>query len=273
MAPAEVTTVVVDEDSRKLLVIVPDDQLSLAIGRQGQNVRLAAQLMSWRIDVKSETRYKNLEHSGYRTLAAIAGLDWSVADRLFAAGVLSAEQLASLDVEEIVNLGRINEKQAESIRSLAAEIGPPDEPFEQSTPDGSSEVDEAVAQETDDEVGQADDFGSESGGNQEQSVESGGNQEQSVESDGNQEQSVESDGNQEQSVGSDGNQEQSVESDGNQEQSVESGGNQEQSVESGGQVDGDQVALDEVDNESVGNQYSDVRQREPDGNNGENQES
>lgn len=131
MAPAEVTTVIVDEDNRKLLVIVPDDQLSLAIGRQGQNVRLASQLMSWRIDVKSETRYNNLENPGYRTLSDIDGLDWSLADRLFAAGVVSAHQLASLDVSEIAELGRIDEKQAESLRLLAAEIGPPDEPLEQ----------------------------------------------------------------------------------------------------------------------------------------------
>jgi N utilization substance protein A len=51
LAPAEVSMVIVDDENHQLLVVVPDDQLSLAIGRQGQNVRLASRLMSWRIDV------------------------------------------------------------------------------------------------------------------------------------------------------------------------------------------------------------------------------
>ncbi len=124
MAPAEVSMVIVDDDNRKLLVIVPDDQLSLAIGRQGQNVRLASQLMSWRIDVKSETRYNNMENPGYCTLVAIDGIDWSLADRLFAAGVVSAEQLASMEISEIAEIGRINNGLAESFKTLAADIAP-----------------------------------------------------------------------------------------------------------------------------------------------------
>ncbi len=65
LAPAHVSMVMVDEDSHSLLVVVPNDQLSLAIGRQGQNVRLASKLLGWRIDVKSEQRYANLENPEY----------------------------------------------------------------------------------------------------------------------------------------------------------------------------------------------------------------
>ncbi len=56
LAPAEVNRVYVDNDEQSLEIIVPDDQLSLAIGKKGQNVRLAAKLTGWKIDIKSETR-------------------------------------------------------------------------------------------------------------------------------------------------------------------------------------------------------------------------
>ena len=124
LAPAEVSMVIVDEENRLLLVVVPDDQLSLAIGRQGQNVRLASKLMSWRIDVKSEQRYSNLENPGYQTLTAIDGVDESMADRFFAAEILSAAMLAEMEPGDIAAAGRIGEEQAERIKILAAEIPP-----------------------------------------------------------------------------------------------------------------------------------------------------
>jgi len=56
LAPAEVARMIIDDDQHMVLVIVPDDQLSLAIGRRGQNVRLAVQLTGWNIDIKSDSR-------------------------------------------------------------------------------------------------------------------------------------------------------------------------------------------------------------------------
>jgi N utilization substance protein A len=64
LSPARVREVLVDDDSRQATVIVPDDQLSLAIGREGQNARLAARLTGWRIDIKSETEYATSDHDG-----------------------------------------------------------------------------------------------------------------------------------------------------------------------------------------------------------------
>ncbi|HHB76749.1 MAG TPA: transcription termination/antitermination protein NusA [Desulfobulbus sp.] len=124
LAPAEVSMVIVDEENRLLLVVVPDDQLSLAIGRQGQNVRLASKLMNWRIDVKSEQRYANLENPGYQTLIAVEGVDENMADRFFAAGILSAAMLAETEPGDIAAAGRIGEEQAEGIKNLAAAIPP-----------------------------------------------------------------------------------------------------------------------------------------------------
>jgi N utilization substance protein A len=64
LSPARVREVLVDDESRQATVIVPDDQLSLAIGREGQNARLAARLTGWRIDIKSETEYATSDHEG-----------------------------------------------------------------------------------------------------------------------------------------------------------------------------------------------------------------
>jgi N utilization substance protein A len=128
LAPAEVSMVIVDEDRKSLLVIVPDDQLSLAIGRQGQNVRLASRLLGWRIDVKSEQRYANLEDTGYRSLTAVNGVDESLADKLFAAGITSAALLAAMDVEQLMSLARIDQEKASALQQAAATVKSPPVP-------------------------------------------------------------------------------------------------------------------------------------------------
>ena len=143
LAPAEVSMVIVDEENRLLLVVVPDDQLSLAIGRQGQNVRLASKLMNWRIDVKSEQRYANLENPGYQTLIAIEGVNESMADRFFAAGILSAAMLAEMEPGDIAAAGRIGEEQAEEIKALAAAI-PPLQPEDEPVAAAADQVAEGV---------------------------------------------------------------------------------------------------------------------------------
>ncbi len=122
LAPAEVSMVIVDEEQHSLLVVVPDDQLSLAIGRQGQNVRLASRLLKWRIDVKSEQRYENLKRSGYRCLLAVDGVDEAGADRLLRADIDSAAQLAVESVEKIMQILGVNEDQAALMKLQAADI-------------------------------------------------------------------------------------------------------------------------------------------------------
>jgi N utilization substance protein A len=119
MAPAEVSMVLVDEDKKSLLVVVPDDQLSLAIGRQGQNVRLASKLLGWNIDVKSESRYAKLEEEGYRSLLAIEGIDEGIADILYDAGFRSASDLKGVAVEELEGLkGMKPERAAKVIKAI-----------------------------------------------------------------------------------------------------------------------------------------------------------
>lgn len=97
LAPAEVSMVVVDEERRTLQVVVADDQLSLAIGRGGQNVRLASELMGWRIDVKSEQKYQKLMEEGFQSLIAIKGINHAMADILYDNDITSAAELAEVE--------------------------------------------------------------------------------------------------------------------------------------------------------------------------------
>lgn len=110
LAPAHVSMVRVDEDAKSLLVVVANDQLSLAIGRQGQNVRLASRLLGWRIDVKSEQRYANLESPEYQSLLALKGVDESLADQLFAKGITSTLVLAESSVEDLTIIRAIDDE-------------------------------------------------------------------------------------------------------------------------------------------------------------------
>ena len=122
LAPAHVSMVMVDEDAHSLLVVVPNDQLSLAIGRQGQNVRLASKLLGWRIDVKSEQRYNNLENQDYRALLAIEGVDESLADLITGKGILSVEMLAKATVEDLTTIRAIDEEFAAYLIQSAQKI-------------------------------------------------------------------------------------------------------------------------------------------------------
>ena len=126
LAPAEVTMVIVDEDQHSLLVVVPDDQLSLAIGRQGQNVRLASRLLSWRIDVKSEQRYENLGNSGYKSLLEVDGMTEPLADKFLGAGIYSSVKLAEAELDKIMEVSGFDEDRAAAMKLQAADIPAPE---------------------------------------------------------------------------------------------------------------------------------------------------
>ena len=124
MAPAEVSMVLVDEDKKALMAVVPDDQLSLAIGRQGQNVRLASKLLGWNIDVKSESRYANLEEEGYRSFLNIEGIDEGMADILYERGFRSAIDLKGVDSKELESLKGMNpERAAKLVEAVESYMG------------------------------------------------------------------------------------------------------------------------------------------------------
>ncbi len=97
LAPAKVSKVIIDEDEGGMEVIVPDDQLSLAIGKRGQNVRLAHRLTGWKLDVRSDSEAEEEARSARASLNAIQGIGDINAELLFQLGFRSSEQLAEAD--------------------------------------------------------------------------------------------------------------------------------------------------------------------------------
>ncbi len=112
LAPAEISRVIIDEENRSMEVIVPDEFLSIAIGKGGQNVRLASKLTKWRLDVKSETRYSKTMQDGYNSLMALPDIGISMADALYEKGFFSAEELSRTSVEDIIQVIDITEEDA-----------------------------------------------------------------------------------------------------------------------------------------------------------------
>jgi N utilization substance protein A len=112
LAPAEISRVIIDEENRSMEVIVPDEFLSVAIGKKGQNVRLASRLTGWHLDVTSETKYSQAMQTGYDSLVQLPGIGISVADALFEKGFLSAEELASANVADLTSIRGIGEEKA-----------------------------------------------------------------------------------------------------------------------------------------------------------------
>jgi len=126
LSPAKVNRVFVDEENRAMSVIVPDDQLSLAIGKNGQNVRLAVKLTGWKIDVKSETMAAEKEEDGQKALTKIPGIGPAMAEKLFAQGIKSIAMLAAMEPEALSEIPGVGEKTstewiAEAIRLIEEE--------------------------------------------------------------------------------------------------------------------------------------------------------
>lgn len=97
LAPARVSKIVMDEDNRSMEVIVPDDQLSLAIGKKGQNVRLASRLTGWKLDARSESEAENERREATESLGSIPGLGELTIELLYQDGFKSVEELALAD--------------------------------------------------------------------------------------------------------------------------------------------------------------------------------
>jgi len=122
LSPAQVSRVIIDEDTRSMDVIVPDDQLSLAIGRRGQNVRLAVQLTSWKIDIKSESKMKEVAQWLSRAISVVEGCGDPEAELLLQQGVMSLEDLSQCSVELLASFPGIDEEGAEKIKVQAGEL-------------------------------------------------------------------------------------------------------------------------------------------------------
>ncbi|WP_455374335.1 helix-hairpin-helix domain-containing protein, partial [Limibacillus halophilus] len=124
LQPAEVTKVVLDEDAGQIEVVVPDDQLSLAIGRRGQNVRLASQLSGWDIDIltEDEESQRRQEEFRQRSQLFMDGLDVDdvIAHLLVAEGFTSIEQVAYVESDELATIEGFDEDIAEELKLRAS---------------------------------------------------------------------------------------------------------------------------------------------------------
>jgi len=123
LAPAEVAKVVLDEENNKIEVVVPDEQLSLAIGRRGQNVRLASQLSGWDIDIlteaeESERRQKELQERSKMFVDAL-DVDDVIAHLLVTEGFSSVEDVAFVPPEDLTDIEGFDEDVAEELQNRA----------------------------------------------------------------------------------------------------------------------------------------------------------
>ena len=104
IAPAEVSRVIIDAEGHRMELIVPDEKLSLAIGKKGQNVRLASQLTGWRIDIHSESKIQELERRAKEQIASIEKVGTDLAETLFKLGWRSVSDLSRAHAEELAGV-------------------------------------------------------------------------------------------------------------------------------------------------------------------------
>ena len=125
LAPAEVVKVVLDEEAERIEVVVPDTQLSLAIGRRGQNVRLASQLTGWDIDILTEAEESERRQSEFAERSKLfmetLDVDEVIAQLLASEGFTSVEEAAFVEIAEIANIEGFDEETATEIQTRARE--------------------------------------------------------------------------------------------------------------------------------------------------------
>lgn len=121
IAPAEVVRVVIDDTAGSMELVVPDSKLSLAIGRRGQNVRLASQLAGWRLDIVSESRFKQLEDEA---IAALSRIEWESDElprNLYKMGFRNLDEVAEAPEAELATVPGVGEEGATEVKSHALE--------------------------------------------------------------------------------------------------------------------------------------------------------
>lgn len=119
LQPAEISKVIIDQDSGTMEVIVADEQLSLAIGKKGQNVRLAAKLTGWKIDVRSESKEEKITGESFERLLSIVGMDEETATILFENGYRNPEDIAEASLAELTSFMGITYEKGAALLSGA----------------------------------------------------------------------------------------------------------------------------------------------------------
>jgi N utilization substance protein A len=158
LSPAKITRVsVIDANEKHMEVIVDDTQLSLAIGKKGQNVRLAAKLLGWKIDIKSEEEKRQEVESAMAALVPAGapvsilidhGLAEEIVEKLLGAGISTVEKLGAMtpeDLEVIPEIGpAVVEKILIAVNSYYAQFEPPAPVVEETVPEFEAEASEVI---------------------------------------------------------------------------------------------------------------------------------
>lgn len=122
LSPAMISRITVDEDENLLEVVVPDDQLTLAIGRKGQNVKLASKLLGWKIDIYTETKYSEL-NAGREQLEQLASVAEISVDYFLSAGLENIQQVAEASDEYLAENLNLTENRINDVRSAINFLG------------------------------------------------------------------------------------------------------------------------------------------------------
>lgn len=123
LAPAEISTIRVDERNHSMEIMVEDDQLSLAIGRKGQNVRLAAQLTGWRLDIISKSKLSKRTGEAIFNLQHIEGVNETMAHSIYQAGFINVRMVAEASIDALQKIpGYENEEMASKLKERAAAV-------------------------------------------------------------------------------------------------------------------------------------------------------
>jgi N utilization substance protein A len=122
LAPAEVSRVLVDEANHGMELIVPDDQLSLAIGRRGQNVRLASQLTGWRLDIISESKVREVKERAFDSLGRLQGVNDIHMQTLYNYGLRCAQDVLDADLEFLGKIPGIGDDFAARLKTDAERV-------------------------------------------------------------------------------------------------------------------------------------------------------
>lgn len=153
LAPAEIARVIIDEDNRSMEVIVPDDFLSIAIGKNGQNVRLACRLTGWHLEVMSEDEYSSELKQGYDSLMSIPGVSLALAEKLFKGGFSSFKDVSLANPGDLISVTDLSESEVEALVLRAKKMLESDHPSEFEANESEVQASESEVQEAETDQG------------------------------------------------------------------------------------------------------------------------
>ncbi|MBI3070693.1 MAG: transcription termination/antitermination protein NusA [Deltaproteobacteria bacterium] len=161
LLPAKVARVIIDEGKHAMEIIVPDDQLSLAIGRKGQNVRLASQLSGWHLDIIAESKMRELTERQCRLFTLLDGISMTMAEQLYKFGYTSIQEIADGEANEVsLILGRgtkfaadVQERAREMVKNGIPELPPEPVAEDEEKKNATTEAQSAAQRSEGEEIG------------------------------------------------------------------------------------------------------------------------